>query len=78
MVKTSCLITLLNAKMRKSKLSTSHIPDFTCPFVLHSDASDTAIGAVVQAGKETVTNYWSCQLTKQNFLSLIATITPKN
>ena len=54
----------------KSKLITSPIlgyPDFTLPFVLHTDASDRAIGAVlsqIQHGQETIISYWSCQLNK--------------
>ena len=54
----------------KSKLTTSPIlgyPDFTCPFVLHSDASASVIDAVLsqlQNGQETVISYWSRQLTK--------------
>ena len=42
-------------------------PDFTCSFILHSDASNSAIGAVLsqnQNGHETVISYWSRQLTK--------------
>lgn len=42
-------------------------PDFAMPFVLHSDASATAIGAIlgqIQDGKECVICYWSRQLTK--------------
>jgi len=42
-------------------------PDFSHPFILHSDASATAIGAVLsqlQSGRETVICYWSRQLTK--------------
>jgi len=56
--------------MLKSKLTSSLIlgyPDFTCLFVLHSDASESAMGAVLgqlQADKETVISYWSHQLTK--------------
>ena len=52
----------------KSKLITSRIlgyPDFTLPFVLYTDASDMAIGAVlsqIQHGKETIISYWSRQL----------------
>ena len=51
----------------KSKLITSPIlgyPDFTLPIVLHTDASDRAIGAVfsqIQHGQETVISYWSHQ-----------------
>ena len=54
----------------KSKLTTAPIlgyPEFTCSFVLHSDASDSATGAVlsqIQKGQETVISYWSRQLTK--------------
>ena len=54
----------------KSKLTTSPIlgyPDFTCPFILHSDASASAIGAVLsqlQKGQEFDISYWSHQLTK--------------
>ena len=62
----------------KSKLTTTSIlgyPDFTCSFVLHSDASDSAIGAVLsqfQKGQETVISYWSHQLTKaeQNYSTI--------
>ena len=54
----------------KSKLLTSPIlgyPDFKIPFVLHTDASDTAVGAVLsqfQNDQEIVIAYWSRQLTK--------------
>ena len=56
----------------KQKLNTSPIlayPDFTLPFIVYSDASDTAIGDLlgqVQNGKENVviSYYWSRQLTK--------------
>jgi len=54
----------------KAKFTTSPIlgyPDFTRPFVLYSDASDCAIGAVLsqlQNSQETVICYWSRQLTK--------------
>ena len=54
----------------KSKLLESPIlgcPDFKVPFVLHTDASDTAVGAVLcqfQKDQETVIAYWSRQLTK--------------
>ena len=62
----------------KSKLTTSPIlgyPDFTCSFVLHSDASDSAIGAVLsqfQKGQEIVISYWNRQLTKaeQNYSTI--------
>ena len=42
-------------------------PDFKLPFLLYTDASDFALGAVlsqVQDGKERVVSYWSRQLTK--------------
>ena len=42
-------------------------PDFALPFIVYSDASDTAIGGLlgqVQNGKEVVISYWSRQLTK--------------
>jgi len=42
-------------------------PDFKLPFLLYTDASDFALGAVfsqVQDGKEQVICYWSRQLTK--------------
>ena len=54
----------------KSKLTSPPIlgyPDFSQPFILHSDASANAIGAVLsqlQSGKETVISYWSRQLSK--------------
>ena len=54
----------------KSKLIMPPIlgyPDFTTPFALYTDASDTAIGAVLsqfQNNKEIVISYWSRQLTK--------------
>ena len=54
----------------KSKLTSPPIlgyPDFSQPFILHSDASAYAIGAVLsqlQSGKETVISYWSRQLSK--------------
>ena len=54
----------------KAKLTTPPVlgyPDFTCPFVLHSDASHCAIGAVLsqrQNGQEIVISYWSRELTK--------------
>ena len=44
-------------------------PDFKLPFLLYTDASDFALGAVlsqVQDGKERVVSYWSRQLTKPN------------
>ena len=49
----------------KAKLTTPPVlgyPDFTCPFVLHSDASHCAIGAVLsqrQNGQEIVISYRS-------------------
>ena len=54
----------------KSRLLTSPIlgyPDFKIPFVLHTDASDTAAGAILsqfQNDQENVIAYWSRQLTK--------------
>ena len=42
-------------------------PDFKQPFLLHTDASDAAIGAVlsqVQGGTERVIAYWSRKLQK--------------
>ena len=54
----------------KSKLTSLPIlgyPDFFQPFILHSDASANATGAVLsqlQSGKETVISYWSHQLSK--------------
>ena len=54
----------------KQKLITPPIlayPDFTLPFIVYSDASDTAIGGLLgqmQHGKEVVISYWSRQLTK--------------
>ena len=54
----------------KSKLVTSPIlgyPDFATAFVLYTDASDAAIGAVLsqfQHNNEVVISYWSRQLTK--------------
>ena len=42
-------------------------PDFTQEFIVHTDASDTAIGGVlsqVQDGHERVISYWSRQLQK--------------
>ena len=42
-------------------------PDFSVPFILHTDASETAVGAVISQcidGKERVVSYWSRQLTK--------------
>ena len=49
--------------------------DFSQPFVLHSDASATAIGAVLsqlQSSQETVICYWSHQLIKaeQNYSTI--------
>ena len=54
----------------KCKLTTAPIlsyPDFSLPFVLHTDASDVAIGGILSQchdGHETVICYWSRQLTK--------------
>ena len=54
----------------KQKLITPPIlayPDFTLPFIVYSDASDTAIRGLLgqmQNGKEVVISYWSRQLTK--------------
>ena len=54
----------------KSKLTAPPIlgyPDFSQPFILYSDASANAIGAVLsqlQSNKETVISYWSRQLSK--------------
>ena len=54
----------------KKKLTSSPIlayPDFSLPFLLQTDASDTAIGAVlsqVQEGQEHVIAYWSRRLDK--------------
>ena len=50
-------------------------PDFSIPFVLYTDASKLAIGAVLsqhQNGGETVISYWSQQLTKpeQNYSTI--------
>ena len=42
-------------------------PDFKLPFLLYTDASDFALGAVlsqIQDGKERVVSYWNRQLTK--------------
>lgn len=42
-------------------------PDFSIPFVVHTDASDSAIGGILsqnQRGKELVIAYWSRQLHK--------------
>ena len=42
-------------------------PDFSIPFILHTDASETAVGAVLSQcieGHERVVSYWSRQLTK--------------
>ena len=54
----------------KSRLMNSPIlsyPDFSLPFVLSTDASDAAVGAVlsqVKEGRECVVAYWSRQLQK--------------
>ena len=54
----------------KGKLTTTPVlsyPDFTLPFVLYTDASDTAIGGILSQSHdscETVICYWSRQLTK--------------
>ena len=54
----------------QSKLVTSPIlgyPDFATPFVLYTNASHAAIGAVLsqfQHNNEVVISYWSCQLSK--------------
>ena len=54
----------------KQKLITPPIlayPDFSSPFLVYSDASNTAIGGVlgqIQHKKEVVISYWSRQLTK--------------
>ena len=54
----------------KSKLTKAPIlsyPDFTLPFTLQTDASDTALGGILSQscdGCETVICYWSRQLTK--------------
>ena len=42
-------------------------PDFSIPFILHTDAFETAVGAVLSQctdGHERVVSYWSRQLTK--------------
>jgi len=42
-------------------------PNFSIPFVLYTDASELAIGAMLsqhQNGQEIVISYWSRQLTK--------------
>ena len=54
----------------KQKLITPPIlayPDFSLPFIVYSDASNTAIGGLLgqlQNDKEVVISYWSRQLTK--------------
>ena len=51
----------------KNRLVSPPIPDFKEKFVLYTNASDSAIGAVlsqIQEGKERVIAYWSRQLQK--------------
>ena len=54
----------------KCKLTTAPVlsyPDFTLPFTLYTDASDTALGGILSQshdGHEYVISYWSKQLTK--------------
>ena len=54
----------------KSKLTHPPVlgyPDFSLPFVLHTDASEAAVGAVLSQcidGHERVVSYWSRQLSK--------------
>ena len=55
----------LKSKLLESPILGYH--DFKVPFVLHTYASDTAVGAVLcqfKKDQETVIAYWSCQLTK--------------
>ena len=51
----------------KDRLTTPPILDFSQEFILHTDASATALGAVLcqaQNGQERVISYWSRQLSK--------------
>ena len=51
----------------KHRLVNPSFPDFTMQYVLHADASDSTIGAILsqtQDGRECVIGYWSRQLQK--------------
>ena len=62
-----CQAAFDHLKCKLTKAPILSYPDFTLPFILQTDASDTAIGAILSQshdGCETVICYWSRQLTK--------------
>ena len=64
---TPCQQAFDHLKSRLVQLPVLSHPDFSVPFILHTDASETAVGAVLSQcidGKERVVSYWSRQLTK--------------
>ena len=64
---TACQEAFTELKYRLTTPPILAYPDFKLPFLLYTDASDFALGAVlsqVQDGKERVICYWSRQLTK--------------
>ena len=63
----SCQTAFDQLKCKLTKAPILSYPDFTLPFILQTDASDTAIGGILSQshdGHETVICYWSRQLNK--------------
>jgi len=58
---------LTNLKTKLTHPPVLGYPDFSLPFVLHTDASEAAVGAVLSQyidGHERVVSYWSRKLSK--------------